>query len=184
MTRLSTAAMLLAASIAVVSGCSVASDAPQPGADSGIGAWPTFLPSPTHAGPAQGSVADPAMSYAGSPVVIDLGHGTLTVNVQGPSYPADTKVGADQVPCTFTVVLSEASQAANLDTARFDVLDHAGTVHVLRPVSGRTTPAAVQPGRTITLHLVATVPTGEGLLRYAPDGTKTAASWDYVAETD
>ncbi len=49
---------------------------------------------------------------------------------------------------------------------------------------GAPMPSAVPPGQTITLKLVATVPSGEGLLRYAPDGTGAAAVWDYVAETD
>jgi hypothetical protein len=124
------------------------------------------------------------MSYAGSPVIVDLGRGSVTVNVQGPSYPADTKVGALRVACTFTVVLSEAGRAVDLGAADFNVLDHAGAVHVLRPVPGATVPAAVRPDQPVTLHLVATVPSGEGLLRYAPDGGDTAAAWDYVAETD
>jgi hypothetical protein len=178
------AALLLAAGLAVLTGCSTAAGAHQPSASAGIGAWPTFLPSPAAAGQAHGSTSDPAMSYAGSPVVVDLGSSKVTVNVQGPSYPANTKVGADHVLCTFTVVLSGASEPVNLSTARFDVLDHTGSVHVLRAAPGSSVPSEVQPAQTVTLHLVATVPSGEGLLRYAPDGTSDAAGWDYVAETD
>jgi len=54
----------------------------------------------------------------------------------------------------------------------------------LNPAEGTSVPAAVPAGQTVTLRLVATVPGGEGLVRYAPDGTHTVAAWDYVAETD
>jgi hypothetical protein len=177
------AAALLLAGAAVLSGCSSSTPAPAATA-TGIGDWPSFLPSPTAAGAAHGSAANPALSYAGSPVVIATGGGTVTVNVQGPTYPGDTKVGADSVQCTFTVVLSDASAPIALDHARFDVLDHTGQVHDLTPPAGQTVPATVQPGATATFELAATVPSGEGMLRYAVDGAGTAAAWDYVAETD
>jgi hypothetical protein len=178
-----TVAVLLAASVAVLSGCSPTTDTSAE--DSGIGAWPTFLPTPTDGGMAHGSAADPAMSYAGAPVVVDVDDkGTVTANLQGPTYPAGTKVGSVAVECTYRMVLSDASETVSLGTARFDVLDHEGAVHVLRPASGDPLSATVQPGQTVTLDLVATVPSGEGLLRYAPDGTHAAAAWDYVAETD
>jgi hypothetical protein len=122
------------------------------------------------------------MSYAGSPVVIAVPGGIVTVDVQGPAYPASTTVGAASVAATFTVVLSDASAPVDLTKAHFDVLDHTGAVHELTPA--QTIPATVQPGTTTTLRLAATVPSGEGMLRYAPDGSSTAAAWDYVAETD
>jgi hypothetical protein len=185
--RKTTLVVLLVACAAVLAGCAHGGATPAAAArtqTAGIGDWPTFLPTPSDAGRSHGSAADPAMSYAGSPVVITLDQGTVTANVQGPTFPAGTKLGATQVACTFAVVLSDASRAVALDTARFDVLDHQGTAHALQPASGQTLPATVQPGQTVTLDLVATVPAGEGQLRYAPDGTHTAAAWDYVVETD
>ena len=182
MTRRTAAALLLAVAT-TLAGCSSATPPPAASA-TGIGAWPSFLPSPTAAGAAHGSAADPALSFSGSPVVVDVAGATLTVDVQGPAYPAGTPLNAPQVACTFTVVLSDASAPVPLRAAHFDVLDHTGAVHDLAPVAGRPLPATVEPGTTATLELVATVPAGEGMLRYAPDGTGTAAAWDYVAETD
>lgn len=180
--RTATAALLLAG-VTALAGCSSAT--PSPGASAtGIGAWPSFLPSPTAAGAAHGSAADPALSFSGSPVVVDVAGATLTVDVQGPAYPAGTPLNATEVACTFTVVLSDASAPVPLGTAHFDVLDHTGAVHDLAPLPGRPIPAIVEPGATATLELVATVPAGEGMLRYAPDVAGTAAAWDYVAETD
>lgn len=185
LTRRTTAATLLLAAATALAGCTPATPSGTASdAASGIGAWPTFLPTPTGGGEARGSVADPALSYAGSPVVVTLPGGTATVDVQGPSYPADTPVGADQVACTFTVTVSAAGAPVDLAAARFDVLDHTGALHGLTPAPGRTVPDAVAPGATATLTLVTTLPSGEGMLRYAPDGGVAAAVWDYVAETD
>lgn len=175
--------VLLTTSAVVLAGCATAPSA-APAETAGIGAWPTFLPTPSPAGTAHGSAAAPALSYAGSPVVVALDQGAVTANVQGPTYPAGTTVGATQVTCTFTVVLSGASATVAVDSTRFDVLDHQGGVHPVQPAPGPTPPTAVEPGQTVTLDLVATVPTGEGQLRYAPDGTHTVAAWDYVTETD
>ncbi len=176
-------AVLLVAGVSALTACSSAAPSPTP-QTTGIGAWPTFLPTPTAEGRAHGSTSDPALSYAGSPVVVALPSGTVTVDVQGPSYPAGTALGATEVTCTFTVVLSDASTPVTLTGARFDVLDHTGGVHALTPAPGQTIPATVQPGTATTLLLAATVPSGEGMLRYAPDGGGAAAAWDYVAETD
>lgn len=175
--------VLLTTGAVVLTGCAPATSA-APAETAGIGAWPTFLPTPSPAGTAHGSAAAPALSYAGSPVVVALDQGTVTANVQGPTYPAGTTVGAIEVTCTFTVVLSGASATVAVDSARFDVLDHQGTVHALRPAPGQAVPTSLQAGQTLTLDLVATVPSGEGLLRYSPDGTHPVAAWDYVTETD
>jgi hypothetical protein len=182
MTRRATLVVLLAVGAAALTGCSTAVSTPAQTA--GIGAWPTFLPTPAAAAAAHGSAADPAMSYAGSPVTVALDHGTVTADVQGPTFPAGTKVGSTELACTFAVQLSDASQTVALGTARFDVLDHQGTVHALQPAPGQTLPASLEPGQTLTLDLVATLPSGEGLLRYSPDGTHPVAAWDYVTETD
>lgn len=149
----------------------------------GLGDWPTFLPSPTPGSAATGSPASPAMSYPGSPVVVrtDGGHGR--VDVEGPSYPPGTKVGAERVEVTFGVTLSEASGSVDLRRATFDVLDHQGGIRRLT-TSGRAMPGVVRPGERVELRLVGSVPAGEGLLRFYPAGSHAAAAWDYVTETD
>jgi hypothetical protein len=139
---------------------------------------PTTAPVVVH-----GSVASPAMSYTGSPVVVSTGSGDLGIDVQGPAYPSSTKVGATSVPCTFTVTLSGASAAVGLARAHFDLLDHLGVVHQVKVVSG-SIPSTVRPGQSVTVHLTATVPSGEGLLRFYPSSAGSASGWDYVAETD
>lgn len=150
---------------------------------SGIGSWPTFLPSPTPAGPATGSTASPALSYAGSPVDVALPQGRVVINVNGPSYPASTKVGAEAVACTFTLSVTAKGTDLPVTAKSFDVQDHNGTVHSFTAAAGTTLPTTVRSGSTETLKLTTTVPSGEGLVRFYADG-HGAAAWDYVAETD
>lgn len=176
-------AAAILAGLVVLCGCS-AGATPPTSSDSGIGDWPTFLPSPSAAEMARGSVDSPAMSYSGSTVIVTTGGGEVRIDVEGPSYPADTKVGADQVACTFTVTFSGASAAVSLETARFDVVDHSGVVHALTKLAGSSIPATVSPGQSVVVKLQTTLPSGEGFLRFFPTGTAAAAGWDYVAETD
>jgi hypothetical protein len=124
------------------------------------------------------------MSYAGSPVVVRLSTGQVTVDVAGPSLPPDTKLNAEQVVCTFTITLNDSDIAVPLATSQFDVLDHTGVVHPLVLASSSMLPAEVAPHQTVTLALSATLPSGEGLLRYRPTASAVVAAWDYVAETD
>lgn len=165
-----------------------ASGTPSSVAD-GIGAWPSFLPSPSANSMPTGTLADPVMSYPGNPVQVVLSTGRVEMLVAGPKYPDSTKVGADKVPCTFTITFSHATPtsgtAVSLAGARFDVLDSEGGIHQLKLASGSHLPVSVAPGATATVQVGATLPSGEGLLRYYPVPKQGAiGAWDYVAETD
>lgn len=166
---------------------SAAGQSPTP--SSGIGAWPSFLPSPSANQMPTGTPQNPAMSYPGSPVLADLATGSVQVQVEGPHYPDSTKVGAETVPCTFVVTFSHAQptrgSTVGLSGARFDVLDSQGGIHQLRLAPGSAVPTELPAGATASLTLTVTLPSGEGLLRYYPVPRQAAmAAWDYVAETD
>ena len=176
------AAVLLTA-VGSLAGCTGSAPGDPPsGSASGIGAWPTFLPSPTPQGDPTGSLDSPAMSYPGSPVVVHVGATSALMDVEGPSYPATTKVGAEQVRCTFTVTISAVSAPLSMHTASFSVLDGQGGLHPL--TAHRAPPDRLEPGHTYTLSLDAVLPAGEGLLRYYPSTQGAVAAWDFVAETD
>jgi len=164
--------------------CGCTSPATPSSTAGGIGDWPTFLPTPTDGGVATGSSVAPAMSYAGSPVVVALDDASVTVNVDGPSYPADTKLGADSVTCTFTVTFRDATAAVDLTHAYFDVVDHAGGIHRLTAAPASALPATLKPGAATVAKLVTTLPSGEGFVRFFVAGATAVAGWDYVAETD
>jgi hypothetical protein len=175
--------MSLAVCLLLVAGCSSGTVAdPSGGAASGMGDLPSFLPTPLSNGVVRGSAAAPAMSFPGSPVAVELATGHVTVDVAGPSLPPDTKLNADRVIVTFTITLRDADTTVLVAASQFDVLDHNGGVHPLAPSA--TVPTQVDPRQTVTFTLYATLPSGEGLLRYHPTATAVVAAWDYVAETD
>ncbi len=124
------------------------------------------------------------MSYPGSPVIVRVGVARALMDVEGPSYPADTKVGAEEVRCTFTITVSEVSAPISMRTTSFSVLDSQGGLHQLTSAPGRHMPAKLEPGHHYTLKVVGILPAGEGLLRYYPTTEGAVAAWDYVAETD
>lgn len=179
MTKSSKVLVLLGVCLLLISGCA----AVQPsGTGSGIGDLPSFLPTPTANSVAHGSADSPAMSYPGSPVIVKLATGHVTVDVDGPALPSDTQLNAVQVVCTFTVTLRDADTTVPLVSSQFDVLDHTGVVHPLS--TSATVPTQVDPQGSVTFTLYATLPSGEGLIRYHPIGDAVVAAWDYVAETD
>jgi hypothetical protein len=184
MTQISRVLVLLGVCLLLVAGCSASGAVPASGTASGIGDLPTFLPTGTSDGVARGSADSPAMSYPGRPVIVQLATGHVTVDVEGPSFPPDTKLNADQVVCTFTITLRDSDTTVPLAASQFDVLDHTGGVHPLAVATSTTLPGTVVPGQATTFTLSATLPSGEGLIRYHPAGERAVAAWDYVAETD
>jgi hypothetical protein len=185
MIKTSKVSVMLGLCLLLVAGCGTAAATVQPSVTtSGIGDWPSFLPSASANGVAHGSANSPALSYPGSPVVVRLATGEVTVDVEGPALPADTKLNADQVICTFTITLRESDATVPLAPSQFDVVDHTGGVHALTPVTSATAPAEVAPHQAVTFKLTARLPSGEGLIRYHPTDGVVVAAWDYVAETD
>jgi hypothetical protein len=185
MTKTSKVLVPLGLCLLLITGCTAAPAAVQPSVTaSGIGDWPSFLPTPSAHGIAHGSADSPAMSYPGSPVIVQLATGRITVDVEGPTLPPDTNLNAEQVVCTFTITLRDSDTVVPLVASQFDVLDHTGGVHALALVASTTAPAQVDPHQTVTLKLAATLPSGEGMLRYHPAEGVVVAAWDYIAETD
>lgn len=45
-------------------------------------------------------------------------------------------------------------------------------------------PPVLRPGQKISFELRAAEETGEGLMRWAPDGRNIVAKWDFVVEND
>lgn len=179
--RRAAAAVLVVAAGAVLAGCAATDRAPS-SSDAGIGAWPTFLPSPSPSSIAHGDAASPALSYAGSPVIVTTRGGRMRVDVQGPASPADTPLDAPEVDCTFTVTLSGASRPIPVSADMFDVYDNSGRTHALTPED--PLPGTLEPGASQTVRLHGVLPAGEGMLRLRPDAATFLAAWDYVVEDD
>lgn len=160
----------------------------EPKVDPSYGSLPTFLP--TEAARADsvltGSVARPALTVEGDAVDVVTPQGTVEVTVAGPEVPgAGLPYQAPSTTCTWTVTMARASGTIPISVDAFNSLDHLGAVYRPKPVPGQPKPpAAVKPGQTVTFELRVVMVVGEGVMRYAPDGTHIAASWDFVVEND
>ncbi|MCI1672762.1 MAG: hypothetical protein LKI34_00860 [Bifidobacterium tibiigranuli] len=151
-----------------------------------IGDMPSYLPSARSASIAHGSADKPALSYPGSPVLVSVGKAQLKIDIAGPEYPSDTKEEASDIPSVFTATLTNTAAPGGADvplsTSVFDILDNAGATHALIPTPGL--PKKLAAGQQLTIKLRTSLPGGEGLLRFHPDGGPSAAGWDYVLEDD
>lgn len=146
---------------------------------------PSFLPSTTPGGLATGTAKQPAISYQGVPVKVVLDQGAaVKVNVLGPVTPPGTKAGAEAADCSWTIEFSGATKSIPLSAAQLNIQDGTGAFHKLTAVSGTTIPTSIPAGRTVRLSVHSVVPSGEGMVRWAPDGTHVVAMWDYIAELD
>lgn len=186
---LRTAAILLSALAMTVSlaACGGSSSASSQSVADSIGSMPSYLPKTSGTvKTVRGTTDKPALSYPGSPVLVKVGDGEVRVDIGGPSYPATGKTNDSAVPASFPATIANTAakggKTVSLDKAVFDVLDNAGATHVLIPTPAL--PKSLAPGQKVKVTLRTTTPSGEGLLRFRPDGGDSAAGWDFILEID
>ena len=69
--------------------------------------------------------------------------------------------------------------------ADFDTIDSQQTVYKLTLVPGQPPlPPMLHTGQSLSFKVRAVMPTGEGLMRWAPNGNNIVAKWDYQVEND
>jgi hypothetical protein len=133
------------------------------------------------------SAAHPALAIQGDTVAVHLATGRVLATAVGPAVPEE---GHFPVPatskCTFTVTFTRASGLTPLSSAAFTSIDERGHLHRLRVTAqnGGRLPADIAPGQTVTLTIKGRLPTGNGQLRWAPEGAKPIVSWDFDVEID
>ncbi|MBO1753885.1 hypothetical protein [Allobranchiibius sp. CTAmp26] len=151
------------------------------------GSLPSWLPpDPVRAGDvAVGTPARPALAAQGQAVdVRPSTGGTVRATIIGPAVPAEgLPYKTPSTTCTFTVTLRAGTKPVPVRVTDFGTSDHLGATYAVRMV-GATPPAVLAPGRSTTFQLRTSMPTGEGIAKWAPDGHRAAASWDFVVETD
>ena len=133
-----------------------------------------------------GAVGAPALTVEGDSVDVKLADATVRATVSGPVVPGEgLPYQAEATTCTWTVTLSGATSTVPLSAQQFTTLDHLGVRYKVVTLPGQPAlPASVSPGQTLTFDLRAVMPTGEGIIRWAPDGTHIVASWDFEVEND
>lgn len=150
---------------------------------------PSYLPSDSVRADSilVGTAAKPALTAQEDTVDMrPAGGGSVRATITGPSVPAeglalpdaDDHLHLHRDPASERAL---AQRPCGLRTSPF------GTIlgcYSLRVVGTRVPPAVLASGRAATFSLGASLSTGEGLVRWAPDGSPVVASWDFVVETD
>ncbi len=180
---------MLASSVLVLAGLlSACASSHGSASKDSYGSLPAFLPSTTlHPDTVlTGSAGHTALTSEGDAVKVESPSGSVLVTVSGPDVPGEgLPYQAPATTCTWHVTLTDASATMPIAIADFDAIDHLGAIYAMTTVPEQPPiPAAVAPGQTVSFELRAVMPTGEGLMRWAPGRQQILASWDFVVEND
>lgn len=171
-----------------LAGCSSATSGSA--SSSQYGSYPSFLPSSTlhyHSDTVlTGTVQRPALTNQGNGVEVKTPHWSVLVTVSGPQVPGEgLPYQAPATTCTWVVTMSGATGPVPVSVSDFTSIDDVNRVYRPGFVPGQPKPPPVlRPGQKISFELRAAEATGEGLMRWAPDGRNIVAKWDFVVEND
>jgi hypothetical protein len=155
-----------------------------------LGSYPSFLPKDSLGGGTDsvltGTAERPALTNEGDPVRVKTPAYSVTVTVTGPQVPGEgLPFQANADTCTWVVTMSDATGTVPIKTPDFTAIDDQSNVYKPAFVPGQPRPPAVlKPGQKVSFELRVVEATGEGLMRWAPDGTHIVAKWDFVVEND
>lgn len=133
------------------------------------------------------SAAHPWPAIEGDTVSVHLVHGRVLATAVGPAVPEQGRFPVPSTsPCSFTVTFTAASGDVPLSANAFTIVDEFGHLHHPRVTStgGGSPPLQVAAGRTVSLTVSDVLPTGNGQLRWASEGTTPIVSWDFDVELD
>jgi hypothetical protein len=180
------------AAVFVLAGCTTAANATSSHKASEksdtYGSLPSFLPPQTLKADSvlTGTVARPALTTEGDAVRVVQGSTSAVATVTGPEVPGEgLPVQTKATTCTWTVTIIAGSAPVTIAASQFTSIDHLGALYRPTFVAGQPTPPSVlAPHATTTFELRAVMVTGEGLMRWAPNGHDIVAEWDFEVETD
>ncbi len=155
-----------------------------------FGGFPSFLPKNTlhyrDDTVLTGTVRRPALTSEGDGVEVKTPHWSVLVVVSGPQVPGEgLPYQASATTCTWVVTMSRATGPVPISASDFTSVDDLNRVYRPGFVPGQPAPPDIlRPGQKVRFELRAVEATGEGLMRWAPDGRNIAAKWDFVVEND
>jgi hypothetical protein len=133
-----------------------------------------------------GTYAQPALTVEGDYVNVHASNFSALAVVNGPLVPGEGF--PDQMSfdtCTWTISISHVVGRLPVAVTDFDSIDSLGTVFRPYLVPGQPElPSVLLSGQKLSFQVRATMPVGEGLMRWAPDGDHIVAKWDYQVEND
>lgn len=133
-----------------------------------------------------GTVAHPALTVQGDDVEVRAPSFSALAVVHGPVVPGEgLTVVQRYTTCTWTISLSHVRGTLPIALTDWDSIDHSQTIYKPFLVPGqKPLPPLLTSGQRLTFKIRAVMPTGEGLMRWAPDGNDIVAKWDYQVEND
>ena len=187
--RLAAFVMLILVVLALA-GCGSAPHHPAASKAKHFGGYPSFLPRNTlnyHSDTVlTGTVQRPALTNQGDGVEVRTPAWSVLITVTGPQVPGEgLPYQAPTTTCTWVVTMSDATGPVAISPSDFSSIDDLNHVYWPTFVAGQPQPpGSLRPGMKLSFELRAVEATGEGLMRWAPDGTNIVAKWDFVVEND
>jgi hypothetical protein len=179
----------LLAALGVLAGCGTAAK-PVARPTPTFGAYPSYLPKDTlnHGSDAAltGTIQRPALTNEGDAVKVKTSQWSVLVTVSGPQVPGEgLPYQATETTCTWVVTMSGATGTVPISPSDFSSIDQDNDVYHPVLVPGQPKPPKVlHPGEKASFELRVVEATGEGLMRWAPNGRNIVAKWDFVVEND
>jgi hypothetical protein len=155
-----------------------------------FGGYPSYLPKDTlnyHSDTVlTGTIQRPALTSQGDGVEVRTAGWSVLITVSGPQVPGEgLPYQAPSTTCTWVVTMSGATRPVPISPGDFSSIDDQNRVYLPQFVPGQPRPPKIlRPGMKVSFELRAAEATGEGLMRWAPNGHNIVAKWDFVVEND
>ena len=134
-----------------------------------------------------GTTAHPGLTVEGGYVQVKTPTFSALAVVNGPWCPARVCPSfRASPPVPGRSPFQPRQGTVPISVADFDSIDHPR--RSTSPDPGARTadplPTSLHTGQSLSFKIRAVMPTGEGLMRWAPDGNNIVAKWDYQVEND